>query len=40
MAKVVTEKNIEIVRQIRNSKFNYKVRSIVDSFDEILSEIK
>jgi hypothetical protein len=38
--KVVTAKNVEVVRKVRNSKFSYKVRGIEDNFEEITGLVK
>lgn len=40
MMKIVTEKNAELIKQIRKNKFSYKVRGIDDNFDDILKEIR
>ena len=38
--KVITAKNVEVVRKVRNSKYQYKVRGIEDNFEEITSLVK
>lgn len=38
--KVITAKNVEVVRKVRNSKYHYKVRGIEDNFEEIKGLVK
>jgi hypothetical protein len=40
MVKVVTEKNIEVVRKIRKSAFSHKIRSVDDNYDNILVSVR
>lgn len=39
LVKVVTRNNIAVVRQVRNSKYSYKIRSVDDKYDEIIQSV-
>ena len=39
LVKVVTRENIEVVRQVRRSKFSHKIRSVDADYEEILQAV-